>query len=132
MATTNTEFKWLWYIRKKGRRYYLGLVNENGDAPTTAYDIDIYYDEIPDEVLTDDDTFPIPAQFEMGIIKGVAAELMQMSSRQALDISLKREYQAEFEETVRRAIHYQIDESQQPMVIKPLDLRDDGTSGGIR
>lgn len=132
MATTNTEFKWLWYIRKKGRRYYLGLVNENGDAPSAAYDIDIYYDEIPDEFTSGDDTFPIPVQFEMGIIKGVAADLMAMSSKQALDINLKREYMAEYEATVRRAIHYQLEESQQPTVLKPLDLRDDGQSGGIR
>jgi hypothetical protein len=123
--TTNTDYDWFFYIRKKGRRYYLGLVDQNGDAPTSAYDIDIYYDEISDEVLTDDDVFPIPAQFEMGIIKGVAAELMAMSSNQALDISLRRDFERAFEQTVLEGIRYQTEEASQPMVIKPLDLRDD-------
>jgi len=125
MATTNTDYDFFFYIRKKGRRYYLGLVDQNGDAPTSAYTIDIYYDEISDEVLTDDDVFPIPAQFEMGIIKGVAAELMAMSSKQAVDISLRRDFERAFEQTVLEGIRYQTEEASQPMVIAPLDLRDD-------
>jgi hypothetical protein len=125
MATTNTDYSWFWYVRKKGARYYLGLVDQNGDAPTSAYTIDIYYDEIPYEFTSGDDTFPIPAQFEMGIIKGVAAELMAMSSNQALDISLRRDYERVFEQTVLEGIHYQTEEASQPTVIKPLDLRDD-------
>ena len=127
MATTNTDFSFFWYVRKKGNRYYLGLVDENGDAPAGAYDIDIYYDEIPDDLDDQSDTFPIPQQFEMGFIKGVVAELMAMSNKGSdpVNIQLRNQFLAEYERTIHEAIHYQVEESQQPMVMKPLDLRDD-------
>jgi hypothetical protein len=100
VSTTSTDYDYYWYIRKKGTRYYLGLVNENGDAIATAsLDIDIYYDEIPDELDDQADTLPIPLQFEWGFIKGVAAELMLMSSKDGLDVTLRRELQREYEKT---------------------------------
>jgi len=129
MSTTNTEYSWYYYIRKKGTRYYLGLVNENGDEVSGAYDIDIYYDEIPDDIDEQDDTFPIPVQFELGFIKGVAAELMAMSGKDAYDVRLRNEYAREYAKTVSKAIHYQIEESDQPAVMRPLDLRDDDVWG---
>ena len=52
-----------------------------------------------------------------------------MSSKDGVDVALRRELQAEFERTVYEAIHYQIEESGQPTVIKPLDLRDDDAWG---
>lgn len=121
--STNTEFTWYWYIRNKGRRKYLGLVNRAGDDPSGAYTIEIYYYEVPDEVTADDDTIPIPQQYEMGIIKGVAADLM--AQEKDYDKVLRREFQIKYNETVDNAIHQQIEESQQPMVQKPLDFRDD-------
>jgi len=125
MSTTSTEYTWFWYIRKKDTRYYIGLVNEYGDAPTTGgYDLDIYYDEIPDDLDAQSDTFPIPVQFELGIIKGVAAELMAMSGKDVLDIRLRDEYKAEYEKTIKNAIQYQLEESQQPIIIRPFNLRD--------
>ena len=63
MSTTNTDYDWHWYYRRRGRRGYIGLVDENGDDPASAYDIDIYYDEIPDEITDDDTTIPIPPEF---------------------------------------------------------------------
>ena len=129
MSTTNTDFDWYYYIRKKGARYYLGLVNENGVAVTSAYDIDIYYDEIPDDLDDQDATFPIPVQFELGFIKGVTAELMSMSGKDNYDYYLRNEYLREYRKMIDDAIHYQIKESQQPIVMKPLDLRDDDAWG---
>ena len=127
--STNTDFDWYYYIRKKGTRYYIGLVNQNGDEPTAAYDIEIFYDEIPDDLDDQDDTMPIPVQFELGFLKGVVAELMSMSNKDVLDIRLRNEYMAEYEKTVAKALHYQIDESAQPLVMKPLDLNMDDTWG---
>ena len=129
MSTTSTDFDWYYYIRKKGTRYYIGLVNENGDDPSGAYDIEIFYDEIPDDLDDQDATMPIPVQFELGFLKGVAAELMSMSNKDAIDIRLRNEYMAEYEKTVAKSLHYQIDESAQPLIIKPLDLRDDDAWG---
>jgi len=125
MATTNTAFTWFWYIRKKGTRYYLGLVDDNGDDPAGAYTIDLYYDEVADDVTTQADLFPLPQQFETGFIKGVVAELMAMSSKEGLDFALRSQYIREYEDTIMEAIHYQVEESQQPLVMRPLDLRDD-------
>ena len=128
MPTTNTDYDYYWYVRKKGTRYYLGLVDQDGDAiGTSSLDIEIYYDEVPDELDDQDDTLPIPIQFEWGFLKGVAAELMAMSNSGALDLQLRREFQNEYEKTIREAIHYQIEESGQPTIMKPLDLRDDDT-----
>ena len=128
MSTTNTDYDYLWYIRKKGTRYYLGIVNESGDAIATAdLDIVIYYDEIPDELDDQSDTMPIPLQFEWGFLKGVASEVMLLADK--ADVNLRRELQAEYERTIYEAIHYQIEESAQPTIIKPLDLRDDDTWG---
>lgn len=125
MSTTNTDYSWYWYLRKKGTRYYLGLVNQEGDAPASAYDIEIYYDQIPDELDDNDDLMPIPVQFELGLVKGVVAELMSMSNKDYYDLQLRNQYIVEYENTIREAIHHQIDASQQPSVIKPFDLRDD-------
>ncbi len=125
MATTNTAFDWYWYIRKKGKRYYLGLVDNNGDDATAAYDIEIFYDEVPDDLDEQDDVFPLPAQFELGFAKGIAAELMGMSDKKELDIVWMNKLERAYNKTVDEAIHFQIKETQQPIVIKPFDLRDD-------
>ena len=124
MSTTNTDYSWYWYIRKKGRKYYLGLYNDQGDAPASALTIGVYYDEIPDEVDANDDTIPIPPQFEMPIIKAVAAEYLTM--KKDSDKSLIALWRQEYKEAIGDAIKYQIEESSQPLVMKPLDLRDDG------
>ena len=129
MATTNTEFSYYYYIRKKGTQYYLGLVNDDGDAVASAQDIVIYYNEIPDDVDDQDDTLPIPIQFELGFLKGVAAEVMSMSGKDAYDVRLRNEYISEYNKTISDAIHYQIEEAGQPKVIRPLDLRDDDVWG---
>ena len=61
MSTTSTAYSWFWYIRKKGKNWVLGLVNEDGDAPTTAdLDIEYWYNEIPDEVKA-------PVQLVLGL-----------------------------------------------------------------
>lgn len=123
MSTTNTDYSWYWYIRRKGARGYLGLVDENGDDPSGAYEIEIIGREIPDAYTSDDDTFNMPAQYEYGVLKGVVAELLAMDAH--ADKKLIREYENEFERTVARAIHDQIAATGQPTIMKPFDLRDD-------
>ena len=123
MSTTNTDFNWYWGIRKKDRQYYLRLFDENGDAPTGAYTIQLFYDEIPDEVDSDSDTIPIPIEYEMQIIKAVAAEIATMET--GFDKSLIALWRSEYYEAVQKAIHNQTAESAQPLVLKPFDFRDD-------
>ena len=126
MSTTNTDYEYYYYIRKKGTRYYIGVVNNNGAAiGTSNLDIEIFYDEFPDEITDNDTLLPIPTQFELGFIKGIAAELMAMSSSDTLDVHLKNQYIVEYQDCIRDAINYQIKESQQPAVINPFDLRED-------
>jgi len=50
---------------------------------------------------------------------------MAMSNKDVIDLQLRRSFNREYEKTVSEATHFQINESQQPMVIKPFDLRDD-------
>ena len=126
MSTTSTDYNWYWYIRKKGRKRYLGLVDQNGDAPTAAYDIEIWYDEIPDEFTSDDSDMAVPQQYELPIIKAVASEIMVGDSEKK---QIRREFMGEYENCIYNAIHDQIQESQQPMIVKPIDLRDDEPYG---
>ena len=123
MSTTSTEFNWYWAIKKKDRQYYLRLFNENGDAATAAYEIEITYDEIPDEVDSDGNTIPIPIEYEMPIIKAVAAEIATMEPN--FDKSLIVLWRSEYQDCINNAIHNQIGETSQPLVLKPFDFRDD-------
>lgn len=132
MATTNTDNTWYYYIRKKGRKGYLGLVNENGAATSQALTLNIYYDEMPDNVTNQDTILPIPPQFELGFLKGVVAELMAMSDKENLDMVKKRDFDREYRETIADAIEFQTEQSEQPLVLKPFDLRDDDSIGRYR
>lgn len=125
MSTTNTDSSWYFYIRKKEERYYVGIVDQNGAAPTGAYDIDLYFDEAPDDLTSQDSVFPLPQQFQQGFIKGVVAELMAMSNKDALDLHLRNIYLREFEKMKYDLHHHQINESQQPLVQRAYDLSND-------
>lgn len=120
MATTNTSSKWHWYVRGKGANRYLGIVDDEGAAPTTALDIDIWYNSVPDEIASDDDTLGIADAYMMGLIKGVAGEIMQMSG---IVSPLTATYQRDFERAVYDATHDNIAETQQPAIQAPLNLR---------
>lgn len=124
MSTENTEYSWYWYQRTKGKRWYLGIVNNNGDDPSAAYDIEVYFDKIYDEITSNDDDIPVPLEFEEALIKACVAELLLMDGNSKLEYRI-REYRKEYEDGIAQAVHKQINESQQPAVIKPLDLRDD-------
>lgn len=120
MSTTNTDNTWYWYIRKKDKNYYLGLIDNNGDAPDTAdLDIEIWYDKLPADVDADGDSLEIPIQFELGFVKGCVYELLLMYGKNRLD--LKDAY----EKTIYDATAYQVRETQQPMLINPINMRDD-------
>ena len=123
MSTTNTDSTWYWYVRKRGRRYYFGLVDSNGDAPSAAYDIEIKFDRFFDEATEDDTVLAVPIQFEPGILKGVAAEILSMEEKpNERKLAM---FRAEYEKAVYNAIHFQIGESQSTVVQKPFDMRDD-------
>lgn len=122
MATTNTDKGWLWYVRKLGKNYVLGIVDDTGTAPTSALDIEYWFDELPDEITSDNDELPIPLEFEHGFSMGCVYEILRMMGKE------NRSYRQDFENTIYDAIHMQISETQQPLTISPLDLRmDDDT-----
>lgn len=125
MSTTNTDNSWYWYVRKKGRNWVLGLVDDTGVATATAdLDIEYWYDETPDEISSDDDTLPIPQEFEHAFAMGVVYEIMRMHGKEI------RSYKRDFEQAIYDAIHKNIQESQQPATLSPYDLRmDDETIG---
>ena len=123
MSTTNTDSEWYWYIRRRGKKYYIGLVDANGDAPSTTYDIEIKFDRFFDEATDDDTVLDVPIQFEPGVLKGVAAEILSMEEKpNERKLAM---FKAEYEKAVYNAIHFQIGESQSTVVQKPFDMRDD-------
>jgi len=123
MTTTNTSYGWYWYVRKKGKRYYLGIVNDQGDAPASALTIAITTDNIPSEISSEDSEIPIPKQFELGFIKGCAAEILKMDTDPNVGkIDLFRN---EYEQTKYKALHRQIKETNQPLILKPMDFNND-------
>lgn len=122
MSTTNTAHSWFWYVRKKGKNHQLGLVDESGAAISTAsLNIEYWFDEIPDEVTNDDADIPIPTEFEHGFAMGCVYEVLRMQGVKDLN------YKKDFEDTIVDAKNRQIEESQQPMTIRPYDMRMDST-----
>ncbi len=122
MATTNTQHTYLWYIRKKGKNHVLGLIDEDGSAISTAsLNIEYWYDEIPDEVLSNNDTIPLPVEFEHSFAMGCVYEILRMNGVKDMN------YRLDFEEGIKNAINRQIEESQQPSTIRPYDIRMDST-----
>lgn len=120
MSTTNTDNKWYWYIRQKETTGYIGIMNGEGAATTTAsLNIDIWGYSAPTEITTDSDVLPIPPEFELGFIKGVASEIIQMFGKS------NNSFEAAYNKVIMKARAKQVNESQQPMVISPLDCRDD-------
>src|SRR3990172_2508987 len=103
MATENTSTGWYWYVRKSGKNWVIGLIDENGDPPDTAdLDIEYWYDEIPDEIANDNDELPIPHECEHGFSMGVVFEIMRMMGKKPFEI---RSFQQDFERAIYDTIH---------------------------
>jgi len=120
MGTTSTDERWFWYIRQKESTGYIGIIDDDGDAPATAdLNIDIWGYEVPAEVTTDGSVLPVPAELELGFLKGCVDELLQMHGSD--NIRFARAY----DEAVDAANSKRIRESEQPLIIQPLDMRDD-------
>lgn len=119
MATTNTSYNYFWYIRKKGRNWYLGLIDNEGAAIATAdLDIDIYYDALPAEITSKDDDLPIPRDAEDGFAMGCVYKLL-------LALGIERDtYNEMYERTVYETRHRQTQEVEDPAIIKPLNMRE--------
>lgn len=139
MATTNTSTSWYWYIRKKGKNWVLGLIDENGTAPASALDIVYWYDEIPDEV-SDADDLPIPVEFQHAIIAGVVEDAKRMLGERNMGTrrrsklgNIVNPWRADYEDGIYEGRHRQTEETQQPLAISPYDLRiDDGAVIGTK
>ena len=120
MSTTNTSHSWFWYIRKKGKNHVFGVVDESGVALSTAgLNLEYWYDEIPDEVSSDDDAIPLPIEFEHSFAMGCVYEILRMQGINNVS------YKKDFMDGIDDAKHRQISETQQPMTIRPLDIRMD-------
>jgi len=131
MSTTNTtNANWFWYQRRKGARGYIGIVDQDGAAPTTAnLDITIWYNNFPDTIESDNDTIGIPEEFIFGFAKACAAEVMRMNG---VVSNLTQIYDQEFERIVYDGIHKNIMETQQPLIQKPLRLNPNRGSASLR
>jgi hypothetical protein len=120
MSTTNTDSNFYWYIRRVGKNFTLGIVTGGGVATSTAdLDIEIWGDRLPIEITNDQDELPLPEIVEHGFIMGCVYELLRMSGKEIIT------YKMDFEKAIGEAIHYNVHNTQQPMVLKMPDLRDD-------
>jgi len=119
MSSTNTDHTWYWYIRNKGKRGYIGIVNESGDACDTAdYEIKIYYDQIPDEV-DENSEIPIPTQFENVIAMGCVYDILRMYGIE------RSSYLRDYLNGISKAKHYVNSQSNSPITIQNYDVRED-------
>lgn len=113
----NTE-PFYWYQRNKGKNGYIGIVDSEGDAPeTAALNIDIWYDKIPDEITSDNDTIPLGDEWHEGFLKGVVYEYLMMQGVE------RRAYLVEYQETVNRAKSRVIVQTMHPLRVIPMDIR---------
>jgi len=117
MATTNTDYNYYYYIRKRGRNWYLGVIDNEGDAIATAsLDIEIWYDALPDELEDKNDTLPIPRDAEYGFAMGCVYHLLLSMGH---DVP---RFKQMYDQTVYRLRHRQTQEAENPSVIKALNL----------
>lgn len=136
MSTSSTKFTWKWYIRKKGKNYVLGLVDNEGDAPASALTVEVWYDEIPDEVTSDDDALPIPTQFEHAFTQGCVYEVLKMLGYKFKSYTRDRfggwvpVEMAEFNDAIYDARHMVAEETEEPLTIAPVDIRHDDSAYG--
>ena len=116
MSSTNPYY---WYIRKKGGNWYLGVTGSSGDAIDGSSTVKVHYHEMNDAISSRDDIIEIPEQFELGLMKGCADELLQHYG------SNNVRYARAYEDAKYDAIAYQNDQANSPLVIKPYDVRED-------
>lgn len=132
ISTNSTDKSWFWYVRKAGKNWVLGLIDHTGTAPASALDIEYWYDKVPDEITSEDDIIDVPIEYEHGFLMGVVDEVMRMlgtahklEKRRSRMGNYVNTYRADFEDAIYDAIHKNVDETQQPLTIAPLDLRMD-------
>jgi hypothetical protein len=134
MSTLSTSQSWFWYIRKRGKNWVLGLVDGDGEPPSTAdLDIEYWYDEVPDEITSDDDEIPIPAEYEHALAMGCVYEILRINGEKFRLSDMRRDRWgnlvpsplADFNDGIYNAIHQQTKASQQPLRIAPYNIRMD-------
>lgn len=116
-----TTTDWHYWIERRGIYGYIGVVDEHGNAPTTAgLEIEIHYSGFPDQINSDQDEIGIHERYFLEYAKAVAAEVMKMNG--ALNAPLIQVYTQDWERCVMDMRHDAIDEEAQPMVQLPIDL----------
>jgi hypothetical protein len=123
MSTTNTTSEWYWYAKQKGRRLWLGLVDGDGAAPSSAYEIKIRCNKYADEVEDEDSLLDIAPEFELGFAQGIAYELMKMDTK--ADVKTINVLKQAYDEMKAEMIARNFRETQTPCIQHPFDFRDD-------
>jgi len=123
MSTTNTtNDRWFYFVRLKGTRFNLGIVDETGTAPTTAgLDITVYYSKFPTEIDSDSQQIGLPSEFLHVLAKAVASEILKMNGGIT---PLTQQYDYLWERGIYDGVHLAVDNAAQPITQYPLNLRD--------
>lgn len=118
---SGTTVDWHFYVERRGIYGYIGVVDQNGNAPTTAgLEIEIHYSGFPDAISSDQDTIGIPERYFMPYVQGITAEVLKMNG--AANMNLVQMYTNEWERCIIDMRHDVVDSENQPMVQFPVDL----------
>lgn len=116
-----TTVTWHWYIERRGLYGFIGIVDDHGNAPTTAgISVDIYYSGFPDAIQSDQDTIGIPERYFFEYAKSVAAEVLKMNG--ATNPALIQSYAQDWERVIYDMRHDQVDLENQPAIQLPVDI----------
>ncbi|MCK5020207.1 MAG: hypothetical protein KAS32_24425 [Candidatus Peribacteraceae bacterium] len=124
---------WYYYIRMKGKNWRIGIVNKDGESVDVAgLNVEVWHTAIPTEVVSLNDELPIPDEHVAGFIKGIAYELLLMSSNSKVPRDVLNRYKAEYEEMIAEAQTQFYQQRDSPKRARPIDLRNDTNllSGG--
>jgi hypothetical protein len=88
-----------WYTRFVNGKLKLGIIDRNGDVLAEDLEVIVYANGYTSELADDDELIPLPDDITLGLVKGVAAELLSMDNSERPMLMLayetaKRDYRA--------------------------------------
>jgi len=115
-SSVNDNTPWYYYLRRKGRKGHIGLVDGKGNAISSAsINLKIFYEEIPDEIDDDDDIIGIPEEFLFDFAKGCAYEYLLTEGIE------NKLYFQQYEFGIKKAIKRVVD-TERPAMIQPIQI----------
>lgn len=84
-----------WYTRPNGKQIKLGLIDNTGAYLAAAQTVIIECSETPTTIISEEDIIPVNDEFLLGVIKGVANEVLK------IDAKPRPDYEFEFQKVLK-------------------------------